>query len=281
MPDHTQIPCWVNGVPADGVSIADRGLAYGDGVFETVRVTRDGPVLLPYHLQRLRDGLQRLNIAVEWAALEQEIHRYPGWQQPGVVKLIITRGNGGRGYGTVNVQGPSRVFSTHPIPQYPEQHRQKGVCIYSCETRLSINPQLAGIKHLNRLEQVLARQEFQSDSCQDQYQEGLMLSQSGRVIEGVFSNLFLVRDGVVLTPDLSQCGVAGVMRRWLLEQMQESGIKVNVGRVTLQDIELADEWFFCNSVYGVWPVGHWENRVWPVGPLTARAQQWVTDRWQF
>ncbi len=281
MPDHAQIPCWVNGAPADGVSVADRGLAYGDGVFETVRVACDGPVLLPYHLQRLQEGLLRLNIAVDWAALEQEIRQYPGWQQPGVVKLIITRGSGGRGYGTVNVQGPSRVFSAHPAPQYPERYTQLGVRIYSCETRLSINPQLAGIKHLNRLEQVLARQEFQSDSCQDQYQEGLMLSQSGCVIEGVLSNLFLVQDGSLHTPDLSQCGVAGVMRRWLLEQMQECGIKVNVGPVTLQDIELADEWFFCNSVYGVWPVSHWENRTWTVGPLTAQVQQWVKDRWQF
>lgn len=278
MPDQfALIPPWVNGRPANGVPLSDRGLAYGDGVFETIRVTRQGPVLFSQHMQRLQTGLQRLGIPHDWATLEQEILRYPVWQQPGVVKLIVTRGQGGRGYSGANVEGPTRVFSCHPVPVYPDVYPFQGISVFPCQTRLSTNPLLAGIKHLNRLEQVLARQEWHGD----EHQEGLMLDQQQQVIEGVFSNVFLVRNGVLATPDLDHCGVEGVMRRWLLEQFDDAGLAVNVGQVTLQDIELADEWFFCNSVYGIWPVRQWQHKTWSVGSLTRQAQQWVKDRWHF
>ncbi|TNC90348.1 MAG: aminodeoxychorismate lyase [Alcanivorax sp.] len=278
MPDNgVDVSTWFNGQPGDRLSVFDRGLAYGDGVFETIRITPQGPVLLDFHLQRMRKGLDRLGIDCHWDSLEAEIRAYPGLRQPAVVKVVCTRGVGGRGYATSQVQGPTRVISTHPLPQYPQHYAARGVSIFSCRQRLSINPALAGIKHLNRLEQVLARQEWDSDD----YQEGLMLDSLGRVVEGVFSNLFLVRGGRVITPNLEQAGVEGVMRRWLLDQFASQGISTHVGQITLQDIQLADEWFFCNSVYGVWPVRQWENRTWAVGDMAGRAQQWVMDHWQF
>lgn len=273
--DTNTIPSWINGQPNDELPIADRGLAYGDGVFETVRVNEQGPVLLSYHLERLQLGLKRLRIPVDWHALEQEIRRYPGWMQSGVVKLQLTRGSGGRGYSTADVQGPNRIFSSHPIPQYPVENARDGIHLFPCTTRLATNPVLAGIKHLNRLEQVLARQEWSGDD----YQEGLLLDFHGHVIEGVFSNLFVVRQGRVMAPSLDGCGVEGVMRRWLLEQFKLHDIQVQIGRVALRDIQLADEWFFCNSVYGVWPVRQFEHRAWQVGDTTRRVQQWVSDHW--
>jgi len=281
VPDKPQAAnlVWVNGQAGDSLPVSDRGLAFGDGVFETIRLGSAGPILLEQHLQRLQQGLQRLSIHHDWSRLESEIRAFPGWHQtsPAIIKLIITRGSGGRGYGTANVAGPNRVYSCHPAPVYDPDWFQRGIAVYPCQQRLASDPALAGIKHLNRLPQVLARQEWQ----QQPFQEGLLLDQQGQVVEGVFSNLFLIRAGRVFTPALDACGVAGVMRGWLLEQFAGAGINLMVGPVTLQDIELADEWFFCNSVYGIWPVRQWNNRVWAVGDITRRAQQWVSDLCQF
>lgn len=276
MPETSTVPIWVNGQPGDRVPVSDRGLAYGDGVFETLRITQGSPVLIDYHLDRLQLGLRRLSISHQWNELKAEIMAYPGFNQDGVVKLLITRGLGGRGYGTDNVQGPSRVFSWHALPSYPQSHYVQGISVYSCRQVLALNPSMAGIKHLNRLEQVLARQEWGEG-----YQEGLMLDAYGYVIEGVFSNLFVISKGAIMTPELKRSGVAGTMRRWLLERFAVNGYRVDVGQVTLQDIRLADEWFFCNSVYGIWPVRQWEDRTWEVGNISRQAQQWIKDRWQF
>ncbi|MNV85640.1 Aminodeoxychorismate lyase [compost metagenome] len=132
---------------------------------------------------------------------------------------------------------------------------------------------MAGIKHLNRLEQVLARAEWQDA----EHAEGLMLDASGRVIEGVYSNLFLVQDGVLLTPDLSRCGVAGVMRAELLAQAEAQGMRCDVGDIALDALLQADEVFLCNSLYGVWPVRALQQHRWSVGPLTRKLQVIARD----
>jgi 4-amino-4-deoxychorismate lyase len=147
-------------------------------------------------------------------------------------------------------------------------HAEQGIRLFPCATRLSRQPLLAGLKHLNRLEQVIARSEWQDT----EHAEGLMLDQAGRVIEGVFSNLFLVRDGVLITPDLKRCGVAGVMRAELLFQAESLGIPTQITDIPLEQLQWADEVFVCNSVYGVWPVHACAALSWPVGPLTRKLQ---------
>src|SRR5690606_20422301 len=134
---------------------------------------------------------------------------------------------------------------------------------FPCTTRLAEQPLLAGLKHLNRLEQVLARSEWQGG----EFAEGLMRDQSGRVIEGVFSNLFIVQEGVLVTADLSRCGVAGVMRAALLDSARAEGLKVEVRDISLEEFFQADEVFLCNSLFGVWPVRSVTGHHWPVGPL--------------
>ena len=131
---------------------------------------------------------------------------------------------------------------------------------------------LAGLKHLNRLEQVLARAEWQDTA----YAEGLLCDTSGRVIEGVFSNLFLIKDGELITPDLSRCGVAGVMRAEILQQAQSLGISQTVRDVSYAELVAADEVFVCNSLYGIWPVCALATHDWPVGPLTRKLQGLVS-----
>ncbi len=274
---HTVEFPYINGQPSElvGLSVLDRGLAYGDGVFETIRVGRNGPVLMSYHLDRLRDGLHRLGISLDWPGLQTELDKYPGFQQPGIVKLIITRGQGSRGYSCAENSIPTRILTTHPEPIYPTSYFEKGIAVFPCKNRLANNPTLAGIKHLNRLEQVLARQEWRDQ----EFQEGLMLDQRNNVVEGVFSNVFLVRNEDVLTPKLGECGVSGVMRRWLLEQFSITDYNVIESDLSRDEFVNADERFFCNSVYGVWPVSSFEQNNWGIGPVTRLAQKMVSEHW--
>jgi 4-amino-4-deoxychorismate lyase len=262
---------WVDGCPADSLSIKDRGLAYGDGLFETIAVKHGRPSLLERHLQRLECGCERLGIAVDLPLIRRELLAFAAQLGDGVMKLIVTRGDSQRGYAPALNAPSRRILQGGPAPAYPSAHGEQGVRLFPCQTRLGEQPLLAGLKHLNRLEQVLARSEWQDTD----HAEGLMLDTSGRLIEGVYSNLFLISDGTLLTPELSRCGVAGVMRAELLEQAPRLGIPIAVRDIQMADLQQADEVFLCNSVYGVWPVRGFMHLSWPVGPLTRKLQRTV------
>ncbi|AYG09233.1 aminodeoxychorismate lyase [Pseudomonas fluorescens] len=259
---------WVDGQPADAVPLKDRGLAYGDGLFETLAVKAGQPVLLDRHLQRLDEGCRRLALVADQALIRNELLAYAAALGDGVLKLILTRGDSLRGYG-INAGAPvRRILQGSPPATYPPAHGSSGVRLFPCATRLSEQPLLAGLKHLNRLEQVLARAEWQDAD----HAEGLMLDMSGRVIEGVFSNLFLVDNGQLLTADLSRCGVAGVMRAELLARAEALGLVTTVTDISLAQLQRADEVFVCNSVYGIWPVLGCGPMSWSAGPLTRKLQ---------
>ncbi|MGN2413794.1 aminodeoxychorismate lyase [Pseudomonas syringae] len=262
------MPCWVDGCPAETLSVKDRGLAYGDGLFETVAVRAGQAVLLERHLQRLERGCQQLKIDVDSVQVRTEMIHFAAELGDGVMKLLLTRGDSQRGYAPVPDTQPRRILQGSPAPAYPASHADQGVRLFACQTRLAEQPLLAGLKHLNRLEQVVARSEWNDTD----HAEGLMRDTSGRVIEGVYSNLFLVVQGRLLTADLSRCGVAGVMRAELLDRAPTLGVAVDIRDVHLSDLETADEVFLCNSVYGVWPVRGFAALNWPVGPLTRKLQ---------
>ncbi|WP_460145026.1 aminodeoxychorismate lyase [Pseudomonas sp. S2_A02] len=259
---------WVDGQPADALSLKDRGLAYGDGLFETLLVKGGQPLLLDRHLSRLAQGCSRLAIVADHQLIRAELLAYAAALGEGVLKLILTRGDSLRGYAADPSAQARRILQGNPPAAYPAVHAEQGVRLFPCATRLSKQPLLAGLKHLNRLEQVIARSEWQDT----EHAEGLMLDQVGRVIEGVFSNLFLVRDGVLVTADLKRCGVSGVMRAELLFQAESLGIPTQITDITLEQLQWADEVFVCNSVYGVWPVRAYAALSWPVGPLTRKLQ---------
>lgn len=259
---------WVDGRPVAQPLLADRGLAYGDGLFETMAVRNGHAALLPRHLARLAVGLERLFIKLDLALLEAELRAFCGELGNGVAKLMITRGDGLRGYAAPQPSHPRRILLGSPPPAYPARNAERGVRLFPCTTRLAEQPALAGLKHLNRLEQVLARSEWQDAS----FAEGLMLDVSGRVVEAVFSNLFLVRAGVLLTAELSRCGVAGVMRAEILAQAEQQGMPLQVRDISYEELLGADEVFLCNSLYGIWPVCELAASVWPVGPLTRKLQ---------
>jgi len=260
---------WVDGVSADVLAVSNRGLAYGDGLFETLLVRGGRPRLFERHLARLLDGCQRLHLPLDSALLTEEAQRFATAMGDGVLKVIVTRGDAPRGYAIDPLAAPRRILQAAPLPAYPSAHAEEGVALFQCAMRLAEQPALAGLKHLNRLEQVLARSEW-SDP---RWAEGLMCDTSGRVIEGVYSNLFMVCDGRLCTPALARCGVAGVMRAELLAQAQALGMETLVADFSLDDLACADEVFVCNSVYGVWPVLTCGAARWQAGAVTRKLQR--------
>ena len=246
----------------------DRGLLYGDGLFETLAVVKGRPQRWTAHMTRLASGCRRLGIPMpDPELLWAEASGLSAGVEKGVLKLMVTRGSGGRGYRPPQDAVPRRLLSLHPWPDYPEENATRGVWIRSCETRLAIQPALAGIKHLNRLEQVLARREWNDTDIV----EGVMCDPAGRVIEATMSNLFFVRDGRVITPELGNCGVAGVMRAQVLEICRALRIPVLEQAIDLAAARASDEVFLTNSLIGVWPVRRWDDKNYPVpGGITAK-----------
>ncbi len=198
-------------------------------------------------MERLLEGCARLAIPLpDPECLKEETARLTANVEQAVIKIIITRGSGGRGYRAPALPEPQRLVIRYPWPEY--QVPQEGITLRLCETPLACNPRLASIKHLNRLEQVLARNEWHDEGVH----EGLMLDLQGHVIEGTMSNLFAVRDGVLLTPDLTRCGVAGVMRRQVLEIAQKLGIACEIRNLRAEELCGMAELFVTNSIIGIW-----------------------------
>jgi len=265
-----QLTTRINGVAADCVDAADRGLLYGDGLFETMAVRNGRVSSWSRHMARLLAGCERLGIpAVDTGQLAHEAGELLAGAGRGVLKLIVTRGSGGRGYGVPEKLLPRRILQLHPWPGFPPTARESGVAVRLCTTRLCHNPQLAGIKHLNRLEQVLARREWDDPLIG----EGLLLDVDGRLVEGTMSNLFLVREEILLTPDLSCCGVAGIMRSIILEQAERQSLRAEIRALDSADLLAADEVFLCNSLIGIWPVSAVDDRPYRKGAVTTRLQQ--------
>ena len=200
----------INGQSAEHISVLDRGFQYGDGLFETLRVSTGKPRCWTQHMTRLAAGCQVLHIAMpEPALLLSEAMSLCAGRRDGVLKIIVTRGVGERGYAPPAQAATTRVLSLSSAAVFPQTYYRDGVSVRVCDTRLAGNPVLAGIKHLNRLEQVLARAEWRNEVA-----EGLMLDNNNNVIEGTMSNLFCVQESesgpVLKTPLLTQRGVKGI-----------------------------------------------------------------------
>jgi 4-amino-4-deoxychorismate lyase len=257
----------VDGEPRDGVPLADRGLHYGDGLFETIAVIAGRPCLWDRHVERLAAGCRRLRLPVpDPALLRGEAQRLAAGHSLAVLKILVTRGDGGRGYRPPRPAAARRVLLLSPWRDNPPSWREEGVRVRWCDTRLGIQPALAGLKHLNRLEQVLARGEWDDPDIP----EGLMLDAQGGVVEGTQSNLFVWRGGRLLTPALDRCGVAGVVRGLGLEVASALGIPAAEERLTVGDVEHASALYLTSSLIGVWRVADLAGRRYPPhGPAAA------------
>ncbi|WP_455365498.1 aminodeoxychorismate lyase [Kaarinaea lacus] len=258
----------VNGEDSDRIFVTDRGLQYGDGIFETIRIKSGTVQHWRQHMSRLQRGCERLGISIpEIESLHAEamqlITRY-GKERDAVLKLIVTRGSGPRGYKPSATAEQTRIIALYPFPNYPENYRKYGVKITICKTRLACNRRLAGVKHLNRLEQVLASSEWQDNDIVD----GVMLDKDEHVIEGTLSNIFWVAKGKLYTPNLEGCGVEGVMRNLVLCTAGELQKTVTIGHYFIEDLLSADEIFITNSIHGIWPVRQIDQYSYEPGPIT-------------
>lgn len=259
----------VNGRATTQIDARDRGLQYGDGLFETIAVVDGGARRLPLHLERLGRGCARLGIACPPAELlTEEIRSLAPDDARAVVKIIVTRGMSARGLHIDAEAQPTRILSVHPWPQYPADWPSAGIAVRFCAARLAEQPALAGIKHLNRLEQVLARREWSDPAIA----EGLMRDRHGAFICGTMTNMFIVREGRVLTPPVDRCGVAGTVRATVLERAHALGVPAVQAVVNLEELQRADEVFLTNALAGIWPVNRLEDRSLAVGPMTRRLQ---------
>lgn len=265
----------INGRPAGQIDIMDRALAYGQGLFETLPVIRRRPIFLADHLERLVRGCDRLGIphASLEAQIRADLESLPLPDGPAVVKIILTAGSGGRGYRMPASPQPVRIVMLLPAPEYPD-HPEQGVQVRWCSTRLARQPLLAGIKHLNRLEQVLARSEWNDPRIR----EGLLCDTAGWVIEGTMSNLCFIKGQRFCTPRLDQAGVEGVMRKHLLELAPPLGLEVEQGRYRPEQVEAADELLLCNSLIGIWPVTGLGKCRYEPGPHTRQLQTALQER---
>ena len=238
------------------ISPLDRGFAYGDGVFRTIKMIGGLPQLWPQHYQKLVADCAAINIVCPSAELLmsdlQQLFLVDAEKVDlmAVAKIIITRGEGNRGYTPPAITAPMRVVVKSAMPQYPEERFSQGVNLIVCETRLAAQPLLAGIKSLNRLENVLARMEWQESTIAD----GIFLDMNDNVIECTSANIFVRFGDTLITPNLTQCGVAGVTRQRIMELAHTLALKIVVEILSLEKLLSADEVIICNSLYGAWQV---------------------------
>ncbi len=252
----------VNGRPADSILVQDRGLAYGDGVFRTVRTRSGQPLWWHDQFAKLSADCQALNLALtSEAQLHGEICQVAESGE-GVVKVIVTRGSGTRGYASAHGETPTRIVFSAPLPPYARVEAPMEVAARWCTLKLARQPRLAGIKHLNRLENVLARAEWNDASIF----EGILCDDHEMIIGGVMSNVLWAKNGELFTPDLSESGVAGVARARILRASVQRGVPTHIGRWQRDAILAADEVMICNSVIGIRRVAKLEDTHWsPTG----------------
>ena len=261
----------VNGRPGESISVLDRGLHFGDGLFETIACRHGRPRLLSLHMERLTRGCRRLGIRLDdQEGLRKQVESLALGTEAAIVKLIVTRGRAlARGYASVGAEETTCIALRYPWPQEDSAAAREGVCVRIASLRLGENPALAGLKHTNRLEQVLARAEWQDRRIA----EAVMFSHSGRLVSGTMSNVFIVREGRVYTPRIDLCGVAGVMRSVVLREAAGVGIDVQECTLDASDLDRADEIFLTNARIGIWPVRALGGRMLSPGPVTRRLQR--------
>lgn len=251
-----------NGAPAGDLAF-HRGLHYGDGVFRTCLIYKSEVIDLKLQIEKLKADAARLDLVVP-SAIESDAAALAAGQASGVLKMIVMRADRGRGYRAAGRES-DRLLVRYDAPRFPEATWQRGIALARAALRLSSQPALAGIKHLNRLEQVIASHEWPGG-----IDEIILADEQDRPIGGSRTNLFWVRDRSVHTPALDRCGVAGMMRSKVLRVAQASGLSSQAVAASWQDLDAADEVFVTNSLIGIWPVARLGDREWRApGPVTA------------
>ncbi|WP_318484658.1 aminodeoxychorismate lyase [Photobacterium leiognathi] len=243
---------FINSQQQSQLAITDRATQYGDGCFTTIGVKQGKLLLWPFHLERLQTTLKRLGITEpDWEQVFLQANQLAqSFTERGGVKILISRGSGGRGYSPVGCCDTQVIFSSFSWPVHYQQWQQEGITLGVCQQQIGYSPMLAGMKHLNRLEQVLLKQEVE----QNQWLDAVVLNTNQHVVETTASNLFWRKGNVVYTPDLSGSGVEGVMRRHIIELLSTLPYSLEFGDYSLADLLCADEVFITNALMELVPV---------------------------
>lgn len=263
---HTQ-SYLINGSFNQIITPFDRGLAYGDGVFRTIKMQGGLPEFWPQHYQKLVADCAAINIVCPSAELlmsdiAQLFSDDAAKNISAVAKIIITRGEGNRGYIPPAITAPMRVVLKSAMPEYPKKRFTDGVNLIVCETRLATQPKLAGVKSLNRLENVLACTEWAGMDVSADITEGIMQDAQGNVIECTAANIFARFGNVLMTPSLLQCGIAGVTRQRILNTAHLLGLKPIVKSFSMAKLLSADDVIICNSLIGAMQVKQLSTQHW-------------------
>ena len=265
----------INGSFDHVISPFDRGFAYGDGVFRTMKMVGGLPDNWPLHYQKLVADCAAINIVCPSAELlmsdlQQLFSPIDlSENQLAIAKIIITRGEGNRGYTPPAITAPMRVVTQSAMPQYPDIRFSEGVSLTVCATRLAPQAKLAGIKHLNRLENVLARMEWTDAHMTNGIADGIMLDGVGNVIECTSANIFARFGDTIITPSLHLCGVAGITRQRIIDLAHTLSLKAKVEVIDLPTLLSADEVIICNSLYSAWQVKSIQEKTIKTGMLAA------------
>jgi 4-amino-4-deoxychorismate lyase len=242
---------------AQGAFAADRGFAYGDGVFRTLRLRGGRIAGWARHARKLVADCAAIGLAApDGARIERDLADLGAAWPECVARITVTAGSGPRGYRRAE-HTPLRIMvQAAAPPDWPERFAAEGVRMHRCALRLAWQPALAGVKHLNRLEQVLARREWDDPEVP----EGLTFDGDGLAVCGTMSNLFVVEGDVLVTPELTRCGVAGVQRERVIEWARRSGRACVVEAVPAARLGAASALLLSNSVIGVWWVNRFDGR---------------------
>ena len=263
---------WVNGVPQANVDPTDRGIAYGDGLFATMRTGAEGILFFETHQARLTAGAARLGFQWQMSeALQQQLQALAIEYPQHCIKLIVSRGVGGRGYAPPEpeIVKPTEIVSVHTIPSHYAQWQQRGICLKTSSIRLGLQPLLAGIKHLNRLEQVLIK----SYPLPQGFDDWLVADIEDNIIESSMANIFFIKGNQVLTPSLAQCGVAGVMREHVMLALLEQHLNIECLPVGAERLIEFDSAFITNSILGIVDVLAIDSLTFTRTPITAQLRQ--------
>jgi 4-amino-4-deoxychorismate lyase len=262
----------INGLAGELIPASDRGLQYGDGLFETLAVVQGRPCQWQRHMARLSRGELALGFPPSnKSQIEQEALALCNGHERGVLKIILTRGSGGRGYAPPIPCSPRRLITLHPWPDYPQTWYTQGIDLALCRSRIGRNRQLAGHKHLNRLEQVLGRKECQDASVV----ECLMMDEREKVICGTQSNLFMLQDDTLYTPDLTHSGITGVVRERVIEIAQQLSIPLVIADLDRERLMNADAMFITNSIIGLCPVATLDKKPFDLNRIPPTLRQRV------
>ncbi len=263
----------INGGISAQLAANDRGLSYGDGVFRTMLMRAGKINNWSMHYAKLAKDCMQLALTCPDKLLFENDILYLAAQQDGVIKLTVTRGVGVRGYAPTAGVPVTRISTWSALPPHPQHAHDMGIRARWCQLRLGRQPLLAGVKHLNRLENVLARAEWQDADIL----EGLLLDEAGHVIGGTMSNLFIIKGRQLYTPDLTACGIAGVTRDRILAGAGSLGLTACITQLSAADVQTADEVMVVNSVIGVWQVRELADKRWGVGHFVPLIRTYLED----